>query len=260
MDSQSIKFYLTHGFHSRNYLDTYLSNKPDTAFLYDFIHLPLQALQKLMEKSHIRGGLLIDISMGSVIHHLYPFCDFFKDIILLRLHERCIMEINKWLDARTGAFDWSHTSTIITELQGRRETCEEKEAKMKKKIKNVIRCDFGEENPTHPLVVPQADCLMTAALSDLISKDQEDYIRNLRKILCFLKPGGHLIFLGALNTTYFLIGEDRYHMFSYDEEFVRKVLHGEGFIIDHCEVLRRTADSNLSDYQGLIIIVAHRQI
>ncbi|XP_072282191.1 nicotinamide N-methyltransferase-like [Pyxicephalus adspersus] len=258
MDSQSLKFYHIHGFHSRDHLDTYFANKPDTAFLYDFIHFPLKTLQVWIEKGHIQGGLLIDFSVGSIIHHLYPFCDFFKDIILLRLHEKCIMEINKWLDTRTGAFDWLHTSTIVTELQGRSEECEEKEAKMKKKIKNVMRCDLGEENPVHPLVVPQADCLVTASLLDVIIKDQDDYIRNFRKILHFLKPGGHLIIFGVLNATYYLVGEDRYHVFSYDEGFIRKVLHGEGFTIDHCEVFRRTADSDLADYQGIIAILAHR--
>nr|DBA16588.1 TPA: hypothetical protein GDO54_003967 [Pyxicephalus adspersus] len=209
--------------------------------------------------SHIQGGLLIDFSIGSLIHQLYPICDFFKDIILLRLHERCIMEINKWLDTRTGAFDWLHTSTIVTELQRRREKGEEKEAKMKKKIKHVMRSDLEEENPVHPLVVPQADCLVTVSLLDLISKDQDDFIRNLRKILRFLKPGGHLILLGVLNATYFRIGEDRYYIFSYDEVFIRKVLHGEGFIIDQCEIFR-TADSDLMDYRAVIVLIAHRQI
>nr|DBA16585.1 TPA: hypothetical protein GDO54_003964 [Pyxicephalus adspersus] len=133
MDSQSLKFYHIHGFHSRDHLDTYFANKPDKTFLHDFINLPLETLQKLMGKGHIQGRVLIDISIGSLIHHLHPFCDFFKDIILLRLHERCIMEINKWLDTRTGAFDWLHTSTIITELQGRSEEFEEKETKMKEK-------------------------------------------------------------------------------------------------------------------------------
>lgn len=64
----------------------------------------------------IKGGNLMDISLGPLAHHLYSVCGIFKEITLLRFSPRCIMELRKWLDYSTEAFDWSHISSLIGNL------------------------------------------------------------------------------------------------------------------------------------------------
>ncbi|XP_075047517.1 nicotinamide N-methyltransferase-like [Mixophyes fleayi] len=259
MDCRSHKFYHVDGFDSRRCLETYFSDNPEMVFGDESLKFPIEKLHHIFNAGDIKGDILIDISSFSITHHLYSACDFFKDIYLLKFKEKCVMEMNRWLNTRTGAFDWNHALTHFTKLEGNSDQCEDKEIKLKTAIKQIVKCDIEKENLTDPVVLPQADCVISAWLLELISKDQDDYIRYLKKITKLLKPGGQLILFGVLNATYFMIGQDRFHYFKYDENYARKVLTGEGFIIDHCDVLKRKAVSDLSDYQGVIFITAHKK-
>ncbi|XP_063798057.1 nicotinamide N-methyltransferase-like [Pseudophryne corroboree] len=259
MDSSTHKFYPVHGFDSREHLETYLSSKPDMVFGDDFIKFPIECLHRAFSEGHIKGDLLIDISPGSIIYHLYTASGYFKQILVLKCSEQCITELNKWINTRTGAFDWSHIMEYITCTEGNSDQCQDKDMTLKTAITKIMKCDTDNENLTDPEVLPPADCVISAAMLDFISKDQDDYINNFRKVVKLLKPEGHLILFGVLNTTYMMVGQDKVHVFRYDEKFARKVLTDEGFVIDHCAVQKRTADSDLMNYEAFMFITAHRE-
>ncbi|XP_069804312.1 nicotinamide N-methyltransferase-like [Dendropsophus ebraccatus] len=259
MDSSSYKRYHVHGMDSRQHLEHYASDKPDRVFEEDVLKFPIENFAKTFAKGHIIGDILVDISLGSSVHHLYAACEFFKHIIVLKVSDQCIMEMKRWLDSRTGAFNWEHVTKLHAEIEGNSDQLQDKEGKVRSAIPNVMKCDLAKENMTDPIVLPPADCIISYGLLDVISKDQDDYIRYLRKISRLLKPRGHLILIGALNMTYYTVGKDKYHGFTYNEDFARKAVVGEGFVIDECKVKKRTAVSDLLDYKALIFIAAHKE-
>ncbi|XP_075696820.1 nicotinamide N-methyltransferase-like [Rhinoderma darwinii] len=259
MDSTTHKVYHEHDFDSRQYLEHYFSDKPDMVFGDDILKFPIENLRQLFAVGHIKGDNLIDLSLGSFVHHLYSASEFFENIIVLKINNRCIMELKRWVDERTGAFYWGHTSTLHQETEENSDQLGDSEGKVRSAIQHVVKCDLEKENVTEPLVLPPADCIISDCLLDVISKDQDDYIRYLRKFSKLLKPGGHLLLFGALDTTYFIVGKDKFHVFTYDENFARKALVGEGFIIDDCKVQERTVVSDLIDYKGVIFIAAHKE-
>ncbi|KAG8568508.1 hypothetical protein GDO81_014031 [Engystomops pustulosus] len=120
MDSSNYKLYHVHGCDSRQYLENYFSDKPDMVFRDDSLIFPIENLKKFFQLGHIRGDILLDLSMGSFIHHLYAACEFFKHIIVLKLNDRCILELKRWVDTRTGAFHWGHAAQIHAEMEGKR--------------------------------------------------------------------------------------------------------------------------------------------
>ncbi|XP_056400842.1 indolethylamine N-methyltransferase-like [Hyla sarda] len=136
---------------------------------------------------------------------------------------------------------------------------QDKEGKVRSTIPHVMKCDLEKENMMDPIVLPPADCIISFGLLDKISKDQDDYIRYLRKFSGMLKPGGHIMFIGCLDMTYYTVGKDKFHALTYDEDFVRKALVGEGFVIDYCKVKKRTNVSDLTDYKAVIFIAAHKE-
>ncbi|XP_075696827.1 nicotinamide N-methyltransferase-like [Rhinoderma darwinii] len=259
MDSSPHKLYHVHGFDSRQCLEDYFSDKPDMAFGDDLLNFLIDNLSQVFTVGHINGDILVDLSLGSIIHHLYSASEFFKNIIVLKVNNRCIMELKRWVDERTGAFYWGHTSALLQQKEGNSGQFEDKEGKLRSTIQHVVKCDLEKENMTEPLVLPPADCVISALLLDVISKDQDDYIRYLRKFSKLLKPGGHLILFGGFGATYFTVGKDKFHAFAYDEDFIRKTVVGEGFIIDYCKIKERTAVSDLIDYKTVIIISAHKE-
>ncbi|XP_068099297.1 nicotinamide N-methyltransferase-like isoform X1 [Hyperolius riggenbachi] len=257
MDRSSDKLYHKHHHDSRTLLETYFSRNPDRAFKDDTLRAPMEKLRKAFNMGHLTGKLLIDISAGPLIHHLYFACEYFQEIILMRTNEQCIIEIMEWHDDRTRAFCWEHMTAHVTNLEGRSDECEEKEMKLKSAITHVMKFDFELENLTDPIGVPLADCVITTLLLDKICKDQNDYMRILRKILTFLKPGGHLISLGVTNTS--MVGGHRFYCFTYDEHFARDALVREGMTILQCEVTPRKSESPVSDFGGVLFIIACKQ-
>ncbi|XP_075696778.1 nicotinamide N-methyltransferase-like [Rhinoderma darwinii] len=259
MDSSTHKVYHVHDFDSRQCLEDYFSDKPDMVFGDDVLKFPIDNLRKVFAVGNVKGNILIDLSTGSFVHHLYSACEFFKNIIVLKVNNRCIMELKRWVDERTGAFYWGHTSALLQEKEENGDQFQDQEAKLRSAIQHVVKYDLEKENMTEPLVLPPADCVISVWLLDIISKDQDDYIRNLRKFSRLLNPGGHLLLIGSLGGTYFTVGKDKFHALTYDEDFVRKVLVGEGFIIDYCNVQERTAVSEIADHKAVIFIAAHKE-
>lgn len=259
MDSNTHKIYHVHGFDSRQLLEHYYSDKDEMAFEEDSLIFPIENLTKTFTEGHIKGDILIDLSVGSLVHYLYAACEFFKHIIVLKVSDGCIMELKRWLDTRTGAFDWGHATKLHVDIEGNSDQLQDKEEKVRSAVQHVMKCDLEKENIMDPMVLPPADCIISFGLLDTICKDQDDYIRYLRKFSRLLKPGGHFIFIGMLGSTYYTVGKDKFHAFTYDEEFVRKALVGVGFVIDCCKVKKRTAVSDLTDYKAVIFTAAHKE-
>ncbi|XP_077314083.1 indolethylamine N-methyltransferase-like [Lithobates pipiens] len=258
MDSTTHKLYHVHGMHSRSHLDLYFSNKEDMVFAEDSLKFPMAMIHYKLSTGQIEGTFLVDISISSFIHHLYSASKFFKKIVLLRFQEKCIMELNRWLHDRTGAYDWSHTSSAAAELEGTRDELQEKEMRLRSSIVQILKCDFEQENITSPVLLPLADCIISAWLLEMISKNEDEYMKNLEKIIKLLKPGGQLLLIGALDTTYWFAGGERFHCFKYNEEFVKNAFGKLGLVIDYYAVQRRRNVSNLTDYKAILFIIGHK--
>ncbi|XP_069804272.1 indolethylamine N-methyltransferase-like [Dendropsophus ebraccatus] len=259
MASCTRKLYHVHGFDPRQHLEHYFSDKPDMVFEEDFLIFPIENLTKTFLEGHIRGDVLIDLSLGSMIHHLYAPSEFFKNIIILKVRDRCILELKRWLNTRTGAFEWGHATQLHINIEGKSAELQDKEGKVREAAQHVAKCDLDKQNIMDPVVLPPADCIISVFLLDCICKDQDDYVRYIRKFSELLKPGGHLILIGVINMTYFTVGKDKIHGFAYDQDLARKTVAAEGFVIDKCVTKKATGISDLVDHKGVLFIASHKE-
>ncbi|KAM5163655.1 nicotinamide N-methyltransferase-like [Mantella aurantiaca] len=256
MDCTEHKFYHIHGMDSRDFSDLYCSGKEDMVFGEDTLKFPMASLHYQFNSCRVTGKFLIDISMGSFIHHLYSASNFFQDIVVLKPNENSVMELSRWLHDRTGAYDWTHTSTAAAELEGNRDQFQEKESRLKSSIKQILKCDFEQENITSPVALPLADCVIATAILNAVCKNEDEYMRNLKKILKLLKPGGCLLLFSTIEATYIITGGERFHILTVDEAFVKNALSKLGLVIDYCAVQRRRNVSDLIDYKAIMFTVA----
>ncbi|XP_066463510.1 nicotinamide N-methyltransferase-like [Eleutherodactylus coqui] len=257
IDMQKPKLYHKDGMNTRGFLQTYFSCDEDTGFREEILNYFMKKIHDALFAGNFKGKTAYDFCMGSTIHQLYTVSDFYPEITILKLNDACIMELNKWLAMRTGAFDWSHAHDYVKELHCTSDLEDiNKEEYLKTCIKRILKFDLHKANITDPEVLEQADCIVTSALLEVVSRDRNGYIKNFQRIMKLLKPGGLLIFLGCLNTSYFKVGEVRYHVFTYDECFLRQTLANEGFKIDSCEVVDSKIQSDLTDYKQFIFVTA----
>ncbi|XP_073459304.1 nicotinamide N-methyltransferase-like [Aquarana catesbeiana] len=259
MEPVSNKLYHVHGFHSRNLLDTYFSSKPEMPFTHEAFMYPMEKFHNAFSSGDFRGDVLIDISTGPIIHHLYAALKYFREIILLKPSDHCIVELKKWTDSRTGAFDWSHTSILATELAGESDQCEEKEIGLRAAIKHVVKFNLNQENLTGSIGLPQADCLVFCFILGSTSKDLEEFGRNFKKFSKLLKPGGRIMYYGILNCTFYMVGGEKFNHCKYNESDFRSVLSNEGFVITHLEVSQRKAESDLIDFDSVMFCTAYKE-
>ncbi|XP_072281880.1 nicotinamide N-methyltransferase-like [Pyxicephalus adspersus] len=256
MDSATHKLYHMHGIDSRDHLNLYFSSKMDMIFGDDSLKFPMAHLHYLLSSGRLAGAFLIDISLGSPIHQLFSASNCFTEIVVLKFNEKCIMELTRWLHDRTGAFDWTHASAAAVELEGKRDQLHEKEMQLRSSIKQILKCDFIQENITAPVDLPLADCIISASILESISKNEDEFMKNLEKILKLLKPGGKLVLLGVLDATYMIVGEEKVHRLKLNEDFVKNALCKLGLVIDYCAVQKRRNVSHLADYGAGFFIVA----
>ncbi|KAM4015595.1 indolethylamine N-methyltransferase-like [Anomaloglossus baeobatrachus] len=259
MDSCNYKIYHEDDFDSRKNLEEYFSNKPEMVFGDDTIKTPLEWLTKTFSDGHITGNIAIDLTACSTIHYLYAVCEFFDHIIVLKTNDRCIMELKRWVDERTGAFDWDHAAKHHAELEGKSDQFQEKGGQVRSAVRHIMKCDLRNDNIVDPVTLPLADCILVGCFLDFISKNQDEFEDYLRKISKLLKPGGYLIFCGMLGASYVTVGKDKFHIFNYDENVAKKAMIAKGFVIDDCQVQKRTVVSDLTDYKGMVFIAAHKQ-
>ncbi|KAM5163674.1 nicotinamide N-methyltransferase-like [Mantella aurantiaca] len=258
MDCTEHKLYHIHGMDSRDYSDLYFSGKEDMIFGEDTLIFPMVNLHYQFSSCRVTGKTLIDISVGSFIHHLYSASNSFQEMIVLKSNEKCIMELSRWLHDRTGAYDWTHTSAAAAELEGNRDQLQEKESRLKSSIKQILKCDFEQGNITSPVKLPLADCVISGWLLDAVSKNEDEYMRNLMKILKLLKPGGQLLLFSGTHATYYTDGGERFHSFTHDESFEKNALNKLGLVINYCAVQRRRNVSHLTDYKAVMFIIANK--
>ncbi|KAM5164215.1 nicotinamide N-methyltransferase-like [Mantella aurantiaca] len=141
-----------------------------------------------------------------------------------------------------------------------RDQHQEKESRLKSSIKQILKCDYEQENITSPVELPLADCVLCVFKLNVICKNEDECMRNLEKTLKLLKPGGQFLLFSALDTTYYTSGGEWFHSFTYDENFVKNALSKLGLVIDYCAVQRRRNVSDLTDYKAVMFTVARSGI
>ncbi|XP_068120598.1 nicotinamide N-methyltransferase-like isoform X2 [Hyperolius riggenbachi] len=208
----------------------------------------------------VQGETLIDIGSGPAIHPLLSACEAFTDIICTDLTDRNREELEAWLTNQPEAFDWSTVVKHVCQLEGDRITWGEKEDRLRKAIKQVLKCDVMESNPTDPVVLPQADCILSCLCLESACKDHEAYTAALNNMTTLLKPGGHLVMAGVLGGKCYMVGEVKFLGLSLSEAFIRESLSGAGYITEKFESSGESRErwEKTSEFSSYYVFVARK--
>ncbi|KAM6432243.1 nicotinamide N-methyltransferase-like [Liasis olivaceus] len=221
----------------------------------------LKCFCKIFSSGVLKGGTLIDIGSGPAIYQLLPACGSFESIIATDYLEQNCQEIRKWLKNEPGAFDWSQVVKYICKLEGNRETCAEKEAKLRRSIKQVLRCDVHQSNPVAPVSLAPVDCLLSTLCLEAACKDQEIFQAALKNISSLLKLEGYLLLGGVLGSNYYRVGSRRFFNLPFTKEILKYGLSAAGFAIIEFNVEPRIFKTHMddSDYSGKYVILARKE-
>ncbi|XP_053545707.1 indolethylamine N-methyltransferase-like [Bombina bombina] len=258
-DPSSLKHYLMEEFDPKLFSDTYFSHNSHDELFEESALVPLRLLYNQMSTGCIKGETLIYMQGGTLIFTLIPISEFFNDITVLEVNDVCKEELEKWKNTHDDAYDWSHTFKFMAEMEGKGEEWKTRQEQLKTTIKRILKCDFTKENLTDPVTLPKVDCIYVGCVLETICKDRDDYLRSLKKISMWLKPGGHLIILVMLNGSFYTIGEHRFHILNIDEEFIRKALRDIGYVVETIEMVERKSNHEAISYEHMALVTAVMQ-
>ncbi|XP_069804623.1 nicotinamide N-methyltransferase-like [Dendropsophus ebraccatus] len=246
-------------FNPKDYLQTYYV--PGGGLLVgEWTDFVLQNLHDTFTKGEVRGETLLDFGAGPTIYHLLSACEVFDKIITSDFLEQNRAEFQKWLKKDPDAFDWTHIIKFVCDLEGNRETCEEKAEKLRSKVTEVLKCDALKKNPYDPVVVPPADCLLSCLCLEAPCKDIKSYCNVLKNFQDLIKPGGHLLILSAMNCTFYYVGQKYFSSMTTRKEELEMAFKEAGYQIVKAVYTPRADKSrmDITDYDTNYFIHARK--
>lgn len=134
----------------------------------------------------------------------------------------------------------------------------EKEEKLRRAIKQVLKCDVTQSWPLGAVPLPPADCLLSTLCLDAACPDLPAYRAALRNLGSLLKPGGFLVLVDALKSSYYMIGEQRFSSLCLGREAVEAAVREAGYTIEQFEVISQSYSSNMASNEGLFSLVGRK--
>ncbi|XP_056397993.1 nicotinamide N-methyltransferase-like [Hyla sarda] len=246
-------------FCSKDYLQTSYGAE-DGILFGEWTDFVLQNLHETFTRGGVRGDTLLDVGTGASIYHLLSACEVFDKIIVSDLVDQNREEFQKWLKKDPDAFDWTHLIKRACELEGNREDCERKAEKLRSKVKDVLKCDIVKRNPFDPVVVPPADCLLCCLCIEAASKDTKTYCNILNNFKDLIKPGGHLLLMNTMESTFYHAGKKRFGVMTSNKEFLEKAFKEAGYLVEKAVYAPRIDKSmmHISDFNGCYFFHARK--
>ncbi|XP_063167267.1 nicotinamide N-methyltransferase-like [Candoia aspera] len=242
----------------KDYLESYYTLRPGNDANNASLRFYLKNLHRLFTSDGIKGDTLIDIGSGPSIHHFLSACESFREIIATDYADQNREEMQRWLKKEPGAFDWSPVVKYVCELEGDREKWPEKEEKVRRAVRQVLKCDVTQPNPLAPLVLPPADCLLSTFCLEVACKDIPTYQAAFRNISSLVKPGGHVFFYSALEEHYYMVGQHQFPVLYLDKKVVEEAARQAGFVIKRFEEIRIDFPLSITDGKGRFLLFAQK--
>ncbi|XP_078522384.1 nicotinamide N-methyltransferase-like [Lissotriton helveticus] len=230
----------------------------DSEFTDESVIQPMRQLEQLLASGSVKGDTLVLYGVLVNIHLLFPTSAYFKEITIMEYLDTNLQYIDNWLKNHPKSFDWTQCLKPIQENQEERQKWIDNEEKTKRLIKNTMKLDVCESGPVAPKSFPQVDCLLIPYTLIVLCKDHVSFISSMKDLSSLLKSGGHLLMFLLMECTYMYIADFKFPMLCVNEDFVRKVLKEEGFMIKEAQTKPRLNETKFSimDYSSVMFIHA----
>ncbi|KAM7067095.1 phenylethanolamine N-methyltransferase [Molossus nigricans] len=224
----------------------------------------LRCLAQTFATGEVSGHTLIDIGSGPTIYQLLSACTHFKDITMTDFLEVNRQELGLWLRKEPQAFDWSTYSQHVCLIEGKGESWQEKEHQLRARVKRVLPIDVHQPQPLGAgnLAPLPADALVSAFCLEAVSPDLASFQRALDHITTLLRPGGHLLLIGALEESWYMAGEAKLMVVSLCEEEVREALVCSGYKVRDLRTYTMPAHllTGVDDVKGIFFAWAEKKV
>ncbi|XP_068610692.1 phenylethanolamine N-methyltransferase [Brachionichthys hirsutus] len=225
----------------------------------------LGCLHRAFRDGDVSGDLLVDVGSGPTLYQVLSACELFNKVILTDFLEVNRKELKLWLQDDGGCkLDWTPYLQHVCALEGRRPSeWTQKAARLRQVVTDILPIDVHRPQPLAHDALPSAgaDCLVSSFCLEAASPDLASFSRALGHIGGLLRPGGHLLLIGALEESYYFGGPGvRIPVVPVNEAQVCDSLKQNGFTLIRLEVytLPQAMRVGVDDVTGVFFAKARK--
>ncbi|XP_062330645.1 phenylethanolamine N-methyltransferase [Osmerus eperlanus] len=261
---------LYQGFDPAAYLQyNYTSPRADFERPDSIVPWKLGCLHRAFTEGDVSGEVLLDVGSGPTIYQVLSGCEVFSKVLLTDFLEVNRQELRRWLHNEEGfSLDWTPYLQHVCKLEGRSPSAwMEKAARLRTVVSDVLHIDVHRPWPLSldalPALPPSgADCLVSCFCLESVSPNLAFFTQALGHIGGLLRPGGHLLLIGALGESYYLGGPGvRIPVVPLDEAQVCASLTASGYTLVRLEVYTLPPDMRVGvdDVSGVFFAKARKE-
>nr|XP_023862951.1 phenylethanolamine N-methyltransferase [Salvelinus alpinus] len=218
------------------------------------------------ERGDVGGDVLVDVGSGPTLYQVLRGCEVFDTVFLTDFLEVNRQELRRWLQGEGySSLDWTPYLQHVCKLEGRRPSAwTEKAARLRSVVSDILPIEVHLPRPLHPdsqLPTAGADCLVSCFCLESVSPDLASFTRALGHIRGLLRPGGHLLLIGALGESYYMGGPGvRIPVVPLDEAQVCASVRASGYTLVRLEVytLPQGMMVGVDDVTGVFFVKARK--
>jgi len=233
------------------YLEEYYRDVgPENLFLLRFFH---ETYARLPD-----GFRLLEFGGGPTLYQLISASRRAGEIVFAEHADQNRVEVERWLAARDGAFDWRPYFDEVHRLEGGSSSdlaVRAHEAHMRRVISSVIPCDARAPEPLLGAPHGPFDAVSVIFVLEAVIRDSAEAERVFRNVLSLVRPGGHAILISITGATSYRIGDAELPAFPFTADVFEACVRAQGF-----EVIERRFEAAEPGrvYDGMVALHAVR--
>ncbi|XP_036395250.1 phenylethanolamine N-methyltransferase [Megalops cyprinoides] len=253
------------GFNPTAYLQyNYTPPRADFTRPDSIVPWKLACLHRAFTEGDVGGEMLVDVGSGPTLYQVLSGCEKFGRVVLTDFLDVNRTELKRWLGEEEGSFDWTPYLQHVCQLEGRGASAwQEKAARLRSVVTEILPIDVHKPSPLPAGSLPSsgADCLVSSFCLESVSPDLASFTRALGHVSSLLRPGGHLLLIGALGESYYMGGPGvRIPVVPLDEAQVCDSLRASGYTLLHLSIYTLPPDMRVGvdDVTGIFFAKARK--
>jgi hypothetical protein len=175
--------------------------------------------------------------------------------------EANLREVETWIKARPGAFNWENHVRLALEVEGLpadQDAVHNRELEMRRLITRVMVCDAQAPNPLEPYHFTY-DLVAAHHCTDVAATNVIEWFQVIKNVSTLVRPGGYLLLSVTTGSTVYTVGDKVFRCVDLSPSEIERGYQLSGY--DPGSIKIKTHQNELKrEYSGIIMAIARKPL
>lgn len=239
------------------YLNTYFQElRKDEDETLKFL---VRSIQSLKNGKHLK---VLEFGAGPTVVHAIAATPVASEIHIADYLRENLAETRRWINEDKNAFNWDLFTKRILQLEGVNPTekeISERNNELRKKVKNLLRCDASLEFPLSEKKQTYDLLIMTYCI-DSATSSKDVWRAYMKNVLKLLAPQGTMLMAALHNCQFYTVGNYCFPSANLNEEDLKHSLLNNGFNPENISIeVQEVPECKQEGYSSLLFAKASKK-